>query len=167
MAEQIFIRVNRFVLVLLMSAMSLIVFANVLLRYLTNDSIVWAEEVARYLMIWMAFLSAGLALRAGMLVAVSQIHTHLPRALRIALRLLILTMMLFFFGWMIWAGYEYLSRMGRQLTPATRIPFSYIYYAMPAGFALLLIHTLLLAKRFVTGGSFDHGEDAQQLSVKG
>lgn len=167
MAEKVFIAINRWILVLLMSAMSVIVFSNVVLRYLTNDSIVWAEEVARYLMIWMAFLSAGLALRAGMLVAVSQIHAHLPHLARIGLRLVILSIMLVFFGWMIWAGFEYLTRMGRQLTPATRVPFSYIYYAMPTGFALLMIHTLLIARRFVSEGSFERPDDAPQFGANG
>ena len=162
MAERIFVAANRWVLALLLAAMSCIVFANVVLRYLTNDSIVWAEEVARYLMIWMTFLSAGLALRMGMLVSVSHIHTRLAPLPRKLMRLLMLAVMLVFFIWMIWAGWEYLNRMGRQLTPATRISFSYIYYAMPAGFALLVIHTLLLARTFVTQGHFDHdaGSDA-------
>ncbi|RJK99107.1 TRAP transporter small permease [Paracoccus siganidrum] len=167
MAERIFIAVNRWVLVLLLAAMCCIVFANVVLRYLTNDSIVWAEEVARYLMIWMTFLSAGLALRAGMLVSVSQVHGRLPAAPRRIARLLILAVLLVFFGWMVFAGWEYLSRMGRQLTPATRIPFSYIYYAMPVGFGLLLIHTLLLARRFLAEGHFDHATEADVAAVKG
>lgn len=167
MVEKIFLQANRWVLILLLAAMACIVFANVVLRYLTNDSIVWAEEVARYLMIWMTFLSAGLALRGGMLVAVSQLHSALPRHLRLALRLLILALLLIFFGWMIFAGWEYLSRMGRQLTPATRISFSYIYYAMPVGFALLLVHTLILARRFLTEGVFDHASEADAAAVKG
>lgn len=162
MAERIFVAANRWVLALLLAAMSCIVFANVVLRYLTNDSIVWAEEVARYLMIWMTFLSAGLALRMGMLVSVSHLHSRLAPLPRKLMRLLILAVMLVFFVWMIWAGWEYLNRMGRQLTPSTRISFSYIYYAMPTGFILLVIHTLLLARIFVTQGHFDHdaGTDA-------
>ena len=61
--ERIFVAINKWVVVLLLAAMSSIVFANVSLRYLSNFSITWAEEVARYLMIWMTFLGAGLSLR--------------------------------------------------------------------------------------------------------
>ena len=38
--------------IVLLLAMACIVFANVVLRYTTGDLIVWAEEVARHLMIW-------------------------------------------------------------------------------------------------------------------
>ncbi len=52
---------------------------------------------------------------------------------------------------MMWIGYEYMTRMGRQLTPATRIPFSYIYAAMPIGFVLMIVHLLLIARSYVLG----------------
>ncbi len=51
-----------------------IVFVNVVLRYTTGDSIVWAEEVARHLMIWVTFLGAGLVLRFGGHVAIDALH---------------------------------------------------------------------------------------------
>jgi TRAP-type transport system small permease protein len=48
--ERIFVSVNRWVLIVLLAAMAMIIFANVGLRYLTSQSIEWAEEVARHLM---------------------------------------------------------------------------------------------------------------------
>mgnify|MGYP006185517733 CR=1 FL=1 len=62
MFERVFVEANKWALIAILAAMACIVFANVSLRYLTNYSITWAEEVARYLMIWMTFLGAGLAL---------------------------------------------------------------------------------------------------------
>src|SRR5690606_35385175 len=46
--ETAFVDLNKWAIILLLAAMSCIVFANVSLRYLTNYSIFWAEEVARY-----------------------------------------------------------------------------------------------------------------------
>ncbi|OSP55902.1 C4-dicarboxylate ABC transporter permease [Pseudoruegeria sp. SK021] len=153
--EKLFLALNRWAVIGTLAAMSCIIFANVMLRYLTNNSIIWAEEVSRYLMIYMTFLGAGLALREGLLVAISQVHSRFAPKLRFMLRLTILTVLIVFFGWMILAGETYVTRMGRQLTPATRISFAYIYQAMPIGFGLLLIHTLLIARRFLTEGRFD------------
>ena len=44
---------NRWALIGLLGAMSVIIFTNVALRYLTDQSIEWAEEVARHMMIWL------------------------------------------------------------------------------------------------------------------
>ncbi len=149
--ERMFVALNKWVVVLLLAAMSTIVFANVSLRYLSNFSITWAEEVARYLMIWMTFLGAGLSLRIGGHVAITNLHDFLGIRLQRALRALIGLLLICFFVAMMWIGYEYMTRMGRQLTPATRIPFSYIYAAMPIGFVLMIVHLLLIARSYVLG----------------
>jgi TRAP-type C4-dicarboxylate transport system permease small subunit len=149
--ERMFVALNKWVVVLLLAAMSTIVFANVSLRYLSNFSITWAEEVARYLMIWMTFLGAGLSLRIGGHVAITNLHDFLGIRLQRALRALIGLLLICFFVAMMWIGYEYMMRMGRQLTPATRIPFSYIYAAMPIGFVLMIVHLLLIARSYILG----------------
>lgn len=149
--ERAFIELNKWVVVLLLSAMSIIVFTNVSLRYLTNFSIVWAEEVARYLMIWMTFLGAGLALRFGGHVAITNLHDMVRPAVARVLRIVVAVILFAFFVAMIWIGYQYMMRMGRQLTPATRISFSYIYAAMPIGFMLLVVHFALVVKSYVAG----------------
>ena len=149
--ERHFVTVNEWLVLLLLAAMWAIVFANVSLRYLSNFSITWAEEVARYLMIWMTFLGAGLSLRIGGHVAITNLHDFLGIRLQRALRALIGLLLICFFVAMMWIGYEYMMRMGRQLTPATRIPFSYIYAAMPIGFVLMIVHLLLIARSYILG----------------
>ena len=150
--ERVFVALNGWVVILCLVAMSGVVFTNVGLRYLSGQSIPWADEVARYLMIWMTFLAAGLVLRHGGHVAISNLHDVLPLPVRRALRAAIVLLLLFFFAYMVWVGQQYMNRMGRQLTPATRISYWYIYLAMPVGFSLLIAHLLLIAPRFIRSG---------------
>ena len=44
--EGLVVRVNRWLLILMLGAMACIIFANVVLRYLTNDSLVWRRRWA-------------------------------------------------------------------------------------------------------------------------
>jgi TRAP-type C4-dicarboxylate transport system permease small subunit len=158
-AEDVFVELNKWAVILLLGAMSVIVFTNVSLRYLTNYSIPWAEEVARYLMIWMTFLGAGLTLRYGGHVAITNLMDALsPRGQRL-LRAVIVVGLLAFFVVMIWVGYNYAMRMRFQLTPATRIPFSYIYAAIPVGFALMVAHLLLVVRGYVVENRFKEAAD--------
>lgn len=153
--ERLFIEANKWALVLMLGAMSLIVFANVSLRYLTNYSITWSEEVGRYLMIWVTFLGAGLVLRFGGHVAIANVQEMAPKPVQRLLRSAIVVLLLAFFSIMVWMGYEYMARMQFQLTPATRVPFSYIYAAMPIGFILLIVHLLLIAHGYVLENRFE------------
>lgn len=166
-AECAFLALNRWAVILALAAMASIVFTNVALRYLTNNSIIWAEEVSRYLMIYMTFLSAGLALRQGLLVAITQVHSRFGLTVGRIIRLAMLMIMLLFCLWMVWSGVEYMNRMGRQVTPSTRISFAYIYQAMPLGFGLMALHIVLLARRFIDTGRFDDASEDQPSAVSG
>jgi TRAP-type transport system small permease protein len=152
--ERYFLATNRWALILLLAAMAVIIFTNVALRYLTSQSIEWAEEVSRHMMIWLTFLGAGPVLRYGGHIAVENLQDALPRAVAVALRALVAAMLFAFFGFMIWYGWIYMQRTMFQLTAATQIPFGYIYAAMPVGGALLIVHWLLIVRSYVLRREF-------------
>lgn len=156
--ERNFISFNRWILILLLGTMALIIFANVALRYLTNQSIEWAEEVARHMMIWVTFLGAGLVLRYGGHVAIDNLQDAIPKPIAIGLRFIVALTLLGFFVFMVWFGWLYMERTQFQLTAATQIPFSYIYAAMPVGGIFLIIHWLLIAKAYVLDRKFASDE---------
>jgi TRAP-type transport system small permease protein len=154
-----FLWLNRVLLMALLGAMSVMVFANVVLRYTTGDSIVWAEELSRYLMIWLTFLGAGLVLRYGGHLAIDNMQDLVPaRGARI-LRALILLCVAAFALVMLWLGTVYIVRAWAQTTPVTELPFGLVYSALPLGFLFLLIHMAMFARRYVLDRDFDHDSD--------
>lgn len=148
--EAALVAVNVWAVVVLLAAMACLIFVNVALRYLSNHSIIWAEEVARYMMVWMAFLGSGLVLRVGGHVAITNLHDALPGRAQRWLRGLVMLLLLAFFVNFAWAGLQYAQRMSFQLTPATRISFGWIYAAIPIGFLLMAVHLLFILRAFVT-----------------
>ncbi|MET0334570.1 MAG: TRAP transporter small permease [Rhizobacter sp.] len=152
--EAALVAVNRWVLIALLIAMSVIVFANVVLRYTTGDSIIWAEEVARHLMIWGTFLGAGLVLRFGGHVAIDNFHQSINTRAGQVVRVLIVLAIAAFCVVMVWHSIGYTKIMRFQTTPATGISFAYIYAAIPVGFSLLLVHLAFVVRTYVTGGRY-------------
>ena len=152
--ERVFVAANRWALILLLAAMSVIIFTNVALRYLLGQSIEWAEEVARHMMIWLTFLGAGLVLRYGGHIAVENVQDAMPGRLAVAMRALVALLLLAFFGFMIWYGWLYMERTMFQLTAATQVPFAYVYAAMPVGGVLAVVHWLLVVRRYVARRQF-------------
>ncbi|MDO5528193.1 MAG: TRAP transporter small permease [Paracoccus sp. (in: a-proteobacteria)] len=61
--EIIVVRIIEAILVILMSSMMVMVFANVVLRYGFNQSLNFSEEMARYCFVWLTFTGAVLAFR--------------------------------------------------------------------------------------------------------
>jgi TRAP-type C4-dicarboxylate transport system permease small subunit len=152
--ERYFVATNRWMLIIMLAVMSVIIFANVVLRYTTNVSIEWAEEVARHLMIWLTFIGCGPVLRYGGHIAVENLQDTLPRPVAIALRAFIAILLAGLFVFFTWFGLEYMDRTQYQQTPATQISFAYIYAALPIGAAMTLIHWLLIVRDYVLERKF-------------
>jgi TRAP-type C4-dicarboxylate transport system permease small subunit len=152
--ERYFLAANRWALILLLAAMSAIIFTNVVMRYTTSNSLEWAEEVSRHMMIWLTFLGAGPVLRYGGHIAVENLQDALPRSAAIAVRAFVAALLFAFFGFMVWYGWLYMERTMFQLTAVTQIPFAYIYSAMLFGGMLLIVHWLLVVRGYVMRREF-------------
>jgi TRAP-type transport system small permease protein len=151
---------NRWTVIAMLAGMAAIVFANVALRFTTGVSILWVEEVSRYLMIWLSFLGAGMVLRYGGHIGIDTLQEALPRR-AVAIRGAIVALLAAFFVFMAAVGARYAWLAWGQTTPVLGIPVGAVYLAIPIGFALLLAHLLLMAqgyvrqRRLLADGEFD------------
>ena len=74
-----------YVVALLLVAMSGVVFGNVICRYFLDISLGWYEEISRFLLIWIVFLGAVIALIRGDHLSIDLLQLVLsPRACRAA-----------------------------------------------------------------------------------
>jgi len=164
--ERALVACNRWLLIALLLAMACIVFANVVLRYTTGDSIVWAEEVARHLMIWGTFLGAGLVLRFGGHVAIDNLHNVVGERVARGIRTLVVLGIGLFCLAMTYFSILYVWATRFQTTAATNVPMAWIYVAMPVGFVLLFVHLLFIARGYIAQGRYvESGEmDAESAA---
>ena len=154
------------------SAMLIIVVimaAQVIMRYVFNASLIWAEELCRYLMVWITFVMVGLAFQRGELVAVDLVSKALPLRARFILKLVASVPLLIFLYLVATSGYTFASRMSMQSIPAIDFIWSsiagrdktadisifWVYGSVALGAVLLMIHLvveLVLEGRVAFGG---------------
>jgi TRAP-type C4-dicarboxylate transport system permease small subunit len=154
MFERVFVGLNRWLLILLLASMVVIVFANVVMRYVIGTSVIWSEEAARHLMIWMTFVGSGLALRTGAQLGIDSLQGVLPERGARLLRLALALGMLLLFVLLAWHGVDYALRTRFQTSAALGVSMMYVYIGMPVGCALMAAHLLLILRRYVAGGEY-------------
>ena len=71
-------RASKYTLIALMAVMVAVVSTQVLLRYVFNSSIDWADELSRLTFVWSVFLAIPLGIREGLHVGVELLTTRLP-----------------------------------------------------------------------------------------
>ena len=62
-----------------LALMTAMVFLNVALRYLFNDSIIASEELSRWLLVWLTFIGAVVALKEGAHLGTEMVTSRLPK----------------------------------------------------------------------------------------
>ncbi len=147
--EELYLRINRLLVGLMMGAMFVFVFANVVTRYGFGFSIAWTEEVSSFLLIWVTFLGAGLALREGRHVAIDFFQDRMPEGARRMLRTALGLVILAFFGLLVFYGIQFVIFGWSKLTIVTLIPRGIPYLAVPIGAAMFALHLLFIFRRFV------------------
>jgi TRAP-type transport system small permease protein len=146
--DRVLLATNRWLVIGLLAAMAAMVFANVALRFLTDYSILWVEEVSRYTMIWLTFIGAGPVLRYGAHIGIDTLQQGMPRFAP-AIRAIVFSLLAIFFCAMIVIGVRYANLTWAQTTPVLEIPIGAVYLAMPVGFGLMFIHLAMMARGFV------------------
>lgn len=156
--ERLFVAVNRAVVAAALALVFALVFTNVVGRYVFGNSLSWAEEAARHLMVFGAFAGAGLALREGRLVAIETLPDSLsPRAARV-LRWAGVAIMAVFMVMLVWLGARFAIFGWPRETATTGMSRGIPYLAIPLGAGLFLIHLALFARRYVAH-AFESGPE--------
>jgi len=143
------------VIVVALALMVVMVFSNVVLRYVFNSGITASEELARFCFLWLIFVGSVLAMKERAHLGVDTLISRLPRAGKIVFVLISNALMLcvcylFFMG----SLNQTIVGWG-TLKPATGIPMAFHYatgLVMSVGIALILIGNTL---RVVTGKATD------------
>ncbi|SKA38069.1 TRAP transporter small permease [Consotaella salsifontis] len=151
----------RFIAGTMMTAIVAIMVAQVVARYVFGSSLIWAEELCRYILVWMTFLLLGLSYQKGEFVTLEMFPGALPVTMRRILRIVMALPVLVFLAIVIWTGWIYASRFDTQTTPALdfiwgslfghplHLSIRWIYVSVSVGAALLFLHILVdLALRF-------------------
>ena len=129
---------------IMLPLMVLIIFVGTAGRYSKLFLLPWAEEFARYLMIWVVFLGIGAGAKRNAHFVVEVLMLILPKGLKKYLRMFTSLFIAFFMATLIYYSSTLISRiMGmQQISPSMGLPIWTIYMAIPVGCALMAIRTL-------------------------
>jgi C4-dicarboxylate transporter, DctQ subunit len=123
---------------------SLLLFVNVILRYIFLAPIYWAEEFVRYLMVWMIFIGASQVTLWGGHVGVDIVPRVLSKRGNAILAFIVNVICIFFCILLAYLSFKQMMRVrtAGQISPALEIPMWIAYLSIPAGTVLMLIRYL-------------------------
>lgn len=141
--DKVINKILRFIVIIMLSVMSVVVFAQVLFR-IVHLSIPWSEELSKYLLIWSTFLGDAICIRKGSLVGLEFLKNSMSeekqKILQTILNLIVCAMRLFLINVGFWA----VRRVWFQITPVLKLSMGLMYAAIPIGSVFMLINQILV-----------------------
>jgi len=136
------------VLVILFAAMVLACTAQVIWRYLFNDPLVWSEELARYLFIWISYLAAWVAWKNRSHIALDAVTYLNNPTLNVWSNRIVEVLVAGYCLYTLLASFEIIGITHSQPSAVLELPMS-VVYAGYSTMTILIVGDIVC--RWVTG----------------
>jgi C4-dicarboxylate transporter DctQ subunit len=138
---------------LLLAAMTILTFTQVVLRYGFNSGFVWALETTTYLFGWLILFGLSYCVRVHAHIGIDLLVKTLPAAARRVVGLIAIALCLLYAGLMAYGAGGYIQRLMKLGITAEDIPVQrwLLTIILPIGFVLLGIRLLEQAVLIVRG----------------
>lgn len=122
---------------LLLSALVLMIFIQVIARYVLSLPLSWSQEVVSFSFTWLCFLGAAVGVRHRGHIIVDFLINLFPVPVRKATIAMTGLVVVGFSGLLVVSGYKMMLISHGQATPDLGLPLSYVYASLPIGSALM------------------------------
>ncbi len=165
-------RLDEWLIAILLAAMTLLTFSQVVMRYVFNSGFTWALEMTTVLFAGMIFIGISYGVRVGAHIGVDALVKLMPNKLRRAVSILAVLLCLVYAGMVIYGSMQYVLKMkeaGIELEDMA-IPMWIVRAILPLGFVLLVLRFLPVLINLITGKSdrlhlADEVEEALKLKA--
>lgn len=136
------------ILAILSAAMVTVILYQIVLRYCFAAANVWAEELARFMFVWVTTLGASIAIRRNVHLRVDLVVDFLKPKPRFILQIITYTAILIFLIYLCRLGIDLMGRTMINKSAGLRIPMAYPYAAIPVGGTFMILSCIeFIAKK--------------------
>ena len=130
--------------VFLISLMAILIFLQVIMRYVMHNSLSWSEELARYAFVWLIYIAISYGSKLMKHIKIDAGLSIFPKKSRPYIVILGDVLFLFFALYIVYTGSKYTMKQIRlhKTSAALGIPMEYITFAPVAGFVLVMIRQI-------------------------
>lgn len=119
--------------------MTIMIFLQVIFRYVLGEALAFSEELARYMFVWSVAMGTALALRKHAHIGVEVFVERFPVRFRDSAAIIGSLLNLLFFGLLVWYGFVMVGMTMDQESPALLLPMGYVYLAIPLSGIVLFV----------------------------
>ena len=129
--------------IILFIFMAIVVFSQVVARYVFGFSIFWAEEFARFCLIWISFLGAVIGVKYSEHTEIDFFVNLLPQKLKKIQRIVKDLLCILFLGYISYYSLLIIRFTLKTYSSALRVPIGLIQIVLPLSGVIMIIYFLI------------------------
>lgn len=131
------------ILMFFLVLISCVMFLQVIMRYVFNNSLTWPEEFCRYCYVWTTFFSLAYAIRHGNMLRVAVVVDMFPQTVRKVVFILVNVVCLIVYLVFFFHAIGVVRSIGRigQTSTAMELPMAAVYMCTVLGFGFAALRT--------------------------
>ena len=134
------INLCKFAVISCVLSIALIISISVFFRYALNDSITWSEEIAKYLMVWMVFVGAPVAMVESRHIAIEMFPNLFRPRIRALIFLIVNLLIVLTMAFWTYRGFTYtVGGMSQVMSSFDKIPLGVVFASIPFGSCIMMI----------------------------
>lgn len=132
------VKISEWVIITSFAIVVVTTFVQIIFRYVINNSLPWADELARYCFVWLVYSGIIVSLNRGEHAFVSILTDQLTGNAKRAVAILGDILVLLLFVCITIGGIKFVQLSIGQYTSGLRIPKLFVYLALPfCGFSMI------------------------------
>jgi TRAP-type C4-dicarboxylate transport system permease small subunit len=148
-------KINYHLIIFLFSVQVLVVFSQVIWRFVFNDPFPWSEELARYLQVWIILLTSTVCIQKSKHLAIDYLTHRLSFKLQRLFKLISMLGITSYILVVIVFGIQFIVLVGAQKTPALQVPIGLVYFAFPIAGIHMFFESLIIMIKVKNAGSIE------------
>lgn len=132
------VRLAEWIVIVTFMVMVVVTIAQVAGRYVLSYSLPWADELARYCLVWMVFIGMVVAFARGAHITADLLRERYRGRVGLVMLTFIDVANAVLFVALLYGGLRLMQMAATQMTPGLGISKSWIYAALPLGSVLML-----------------------------
>jgi len=137
------IRGMEYLLIGLVGALAILVAVEVFFRYVLNASISWYDEFAGYLLVWVTFWGAVLALDRGRHIGFETVVERFPVLAQKVVMTLVYFLIISLQAVMVYYGWILTTQLSGETAITLPVPIGVVYVVLPVTGAMMLLICLI------------------------
>lgn len=133
--------------IICMVIMTIIVFTDVVLRYIFKQGFAWTQEIATLMLVWFSLIGMAIGVLEKIHISIEMFTAKLPEKAISVLETINHILIAVFGGAMVYYGLLIMNMTKMSTMPATKMPSAVLYVILPLSGVLVLLNAVLVAAK--------------------